>query len=48
MVLTTSPLLLERADVVLFAPDGVVRASGRHRDLLHHDPRYRATVTRDA
>ena len=34
IVLTTSPLLLERCDQVAFAPDGVVRRIGTHRDLL--------------
>jgi ABC-type multidrug transport system fused ATPase/permease subunit len=45
-VATASPLLLERADRVLFLVDGRVRAEGRHHDLLAHEPRYRDTVTR--
>ncbi|MGH9018016.1 MAG: ATP-binding cassette domain-containing protein, partial [Acidimicrobiales bacterium] len=45
VVLSTSPFLLEHADVVAFLDDGV-RAQGRHRQLLADEPRYRALVTR--
>ncbi|MEY9486138.1 ABC-type multidrug transport system fused ATPase/permease subunit [Streptomyces calvus] len=45
---TTSPLVLDRADLVLFLADGKVVASGGHRDLLDTEPGYRALVTRDA
>ncbi|MGW8376686.1 ABC transporter ATP-binding protein [Streptomyces sp. ODS28] len=47
VVLTSSPLLLDRADRVLFVRDGRVRGEGRHRELLHDDPGYRAVVTRE-
>lgn len=45
-VATASPLLLERADRVLFLVDGRVSAEGGHRDLLAGDRAYRDTVTR--
>jgi ABC-type multidrug transport system fused ATPase/permease subunit len=45
VVFSTSPFLLEHADVVLFL-DGRVRASGSHGDLLRSDARYRRLVTR--
>ncbi|SFC90700.1 ABC-type multidrug transport system, ATPase and permease component [Streptomyces aidingensis] len=47
VVFTSSPLLLDRADQVVFVPDGRVAAAGRHRDLLRTDPAYRAVVTRE-
>ncbi|GAA1982936.1 ABC transporter ATP-binding protein [Nocardiopsis rhodophaea] len=47
-VLTTSPLLLDRADHVLFVDGGRVVAEGTHRDLLHEEPRYRTAVLRSA
>ncbi|MEU6410098.1 ABC transporter ATP-binding protein [Microbispora sp. NPDC046933] len=46
LVCTTSPLVLDRADHVLYVEDGVVRAEGTHRELLGRVPAYRATVTR--
>jgi ABC-type multidrug transport system fused ATPase/permease subunit len=46
LVATTSPLVLDRADHVLYVEDGKVIAEGTHRFLLHDEPRYRATVTR--
>jgi ABC-type multidrug transport system fused ATPase/permease subunit len=46
VVLTTSPLLLDRADRVSYVEGGRVRAEGTHRELLHTEPRYAATVTR--
>ena len=46
VVFATSPLLLDRCDRVLFAPDGVVIATGRHHDLVHSDPHYRGVVIR--
>ena len=46
VVCTTSPLLLEHADRVVFLDDGKVRADGRHVDLLRAEPRYAALVTR--
>ncbi|WP_225878346.1 ABC transporter transmembrane domain-containing protein [Spongiactinospora rosea] len=46
LVATTSPLVLDRADHVIYVRDGVARAEGPHRDLLSRDADYRATVTR--
>jgi ABC-type multidrug transport system fused ATPase/permease subunit len=45
VVLTSSPLVLDRADVVALLVDGVVVATGTHRELLH-DAAYAAVVTR--
>ncbi|MFH9226852.1 ABC transporter transmembrane domain-containing protein [Streptomyces lydicus] len=47
VVLTSSPLLLDRADRVVFLHDGKVVAEATHRELLHRDPAYRAVVTRE-
>ncbi|MEU4092256.1 ABC transporter ATP-binding protein [Streptomyces sp. NPDC026673] len=47
VVLTSSPLLLDRADRVVFVEDGAVRATGTHRELLRADLGYRAVVTRE-
>jgi ABC-type multidrug transport system fused ATPase/permease subunit len=47
LVVTTSPLLLDHADVVAVLDGGVVVAEGLHRELLHSDARYRAIVLRD-
>jgi ABC-type multidrug transport system fused ATPase/permease subunit len=47
VVCTTSPLLLDRADHVIYVEGGRAVAEGRHRDLLHRTPAYRATVTRE-
>ncbi|MFC8741646.1 ABC transporter transmembrane domain-containing protein [Streptomyces sp. NPDC057176] len=44
----TSPLLLDRADVVHHLVDGKVAATGTHRELLDTEPEYRALVARDA
>ncbi|TWD79361.1 ABC-type multidrug transport system fused ATPase/permease subunit [Kribbella amoyensis] len=46
IVLTSSPLLLDRVDEVVFVADGHVVASGKHRELLETEARYRRTVTR--
>ncbi|MEU6427479.1 ABC transporter ATP-binding protein [Microbispora sp. NPDC046973] len=46
LVCTTSPLVLDRADHVLYVEGGVVRAEGTHRALLETVPAYRSTVTR--
>ena len=46
VVCTTSPLLLDRADVVALVVDGRVVAEGTHHALLSREPRYRAVVTR--
>ncbi len=48
VVSTGSPLVLDRADLVLHLVDGRVSATGSHRDLLRTDPGYRALVARDA
>jgi ABC-type multidrug transport system fused ATPase/permease subunit len=47
VVLTASPLVLDQAERVVFLEDGVVAATGTHRELLHSSPAYRATVTRE-
>jgi ABC-type multidrug transport system fused ATPase/permease subunit len=46
VVLTSSPLLLDRVDEVILVADGRVVASGQHRELLETEPQYRRTVTR--
>ncbi|HET8969522.1 MAG TPA: ABC transporter ATP-binding protein [Candidatus Nanopelagicales bacterium] len=47
VVLSSSPLVLDRCDEVVFVRDGRVRARGPHRRLLREDPGYRAAVTRE-
>ncbi|MFQ6144025.1 ABC transporter transmembrane domain-containing protein [Streptomyces seoulensis] len=47
LVTTTSPLVLDHADLVLHLVDGKVAASGRHRELLANEPAYRNLVARD-
>jgi ABC-type multidrug transport system fused ATPase/permease subunit len=46
VIVTTSPLLLDRADVVAFVAGGRVVATGTHRRLLRDSPEYRDVVTR--
>jgi ABC-type multidrug transport system fused ATPase/permease subunit len=46
VVATTSPLMLDQADHVIYVEDGKVIAEGTHTDLLASEPRYAATVTR--
>ncbi|MEU0096643.1 ABC transporter ATP-binding protein [Kribbella sp. NPDC006257] len=46
VVLTSSPLLLDRVDEVIFVAAGRVVAVGKHRQLLEEQPQYRNTVTR--
>ncbi|MEU4782043.1 ABC transporter ATP-binding protein [Micromonospora sp. NPDC023633] len=46
VVLTTSPLLLGRADEVAHLVAGRVTATGTHADLLDRDPGYRRLVAR--
>ncbi len=48
VLVTTSPLVLDRVDRVLFLSDGKVVASGSHRELLESEPGYRELVARDA
>ncbi|MET9078295.1 ABC transporter ATP-binding protein [Streptomyces sp. NPDC004232] len=47
VVMSTSPLLLDRADEVAFVVDGKVIATGTHRELATRTPQYAATVLRD-
>ncbi|MCF3103693.1 ABC transporter ATP-binding protein [Streptomyces roseoverticillatus] len=47
VVFSSSPLLLDRADRVVFVQEGRAVAVGTHRGLLHDDPAYRAVVTRE-
>ncbi|WP_329587820.1 ABC transporter ATP-binding protein/permease [Kitasatospora sp. NBC_01250] len=47
VVVTTSPLLLEQADVVYHLVDGQVAAVGSHRELLDGPGGYRALVSRE-
>jgi ABC-type multidrug transport system fused ATPase/permease subunit len=46
IVMTTSPLLLDAADRVVFVRDGQVTADGTHRDLLTVNAAYADAVTR--
>ncbi|MGP8299026.1 ABC transporter transmembrane domain-containing protein [Streptomyces inhibens] len=46
VVTSTSPLLLDRADLVYFLVDGKVTAAGTHRELLAGQPGYRRLVSR--
>jgi ABC-type multidrug transport system fused ATPase/permease subunit len=48
VVMTTSPLLLGRADEVAFLCGGRVADSGTHAELLERQRDYRALVSRDA
>ncbi len=47
VVTTSSPLLLDHADHVVYVEDGKVLAEGTHRALLADEPRYRRVVTRE-
>jgi ABC-type multidrug transport system fused ATPase/permease subunit len=46
VIATTSPLMLDRVDHVIYVEDGKAIADGTHRELLSAEPRYAATVTR--
>ncbi|MFY7065459.1 ABC transporter ATP-binding protein [Nocardiopsis changdeensis] len=46
VLVTTSPLLLDRTDHVRFVSGGRVAAEGTHHDLLASEPGYAATVLR--
>ena len=47
VVFTSSPLVLDRADRVVFVDGGTAAASGGHHELLRTQPGYRAVVTRE-
>ena len=47
LVTSTSPLLLDQADIVYYLVDGEVAAAGTHRELLIGHPGYRRLVARD-
>ena len=46
VIVTTSPLVLDKADRVVLVTDGRVVAEGTHRELLRARDDYRDTVTR--
>jgi ABC-type multidrug transport system fused ATPase/permease subunit len=46
VVMTTSPLVLDRVETVAFLDEGTIAATGTHRQLLDTSPGYRALVTR--
>jgi ABC-type multidrug transport system fused ATPase/permease subunit len=46
VVMSASPLILDRADHVVFLRDGKVAATGTHSRLMADDPDYRRTVVR--
>lgn len=46
VVVSSSPLLLDRADRVVFLSDGSAVASGTHRELSAREPAYRELVAR--
>ena len=48
VVTTTSPLVLDQSDVVVYLVDGRVAAVGSHRSLLDTEPGYRSLVARGA
>lgn len=48
VVTSTSPLLLDGADLVAFLEDGRVVATGTHAELLDGCPAYRRVVTRES
>ena len=47
VVFTSSPLMLDRAERVVFVAGGPVDAVGTHHELVLTNPRYRAVVTRE-
>jgi ABC-type bacteriocin/lantibiotic exporter with double-glycine peptidase domain len=46
VVMTSSPLLLDSADRVVFLAGGTVQATGTHEELLETSAAYRAVVLR--
>jgi ABC-type multidrug transport system fused ATPase/permease subunit len=47
VICSTSPLVLDRADVVLYVEGGRTVAEGTHRELLAGNPHYARTVLRE-
>ncbi|MFD3775294.1 ABC transporter transmembrane domain-containing protein [Streptomyces sp. NPDC058612] len=47
VLISSSPLLLDRADQVAFLPRGRLSASGSHRELLAGDEEYRLVIERE-
>ncbi len=47
VVFTSSPLLLDLAERIVFVHEGEVASVGVHRELVRTDARYRAVVTRE-
>ncbi|MEU4968900.1 ABC transporter ATP-binding protein [Streptomyces smyrnaeus] len=47
VVFSSSPLLLDRADRVVFVDGAAAAVTGTHRQLLHSDAAYRTVVTRE-
>ncbi|GAB2625779.1 ABC transporter [Paractinoplanes abujensis] len=47
VICTSSPLVLDRTDQVVFVDQGRVVSVGTHRDLLHDEPLYARTVLRE-
>ena len=47
IVMSTSPLMLDRGDRAVLLDDDRIVADGRHRELVSDDARYRSVVTRD-
>ncbi|KGN37363.1 ABC transporter ATP-binding protein [Knoellia subterranea] len=46
VIVTASPLVLDRADRILVVEDGKVTTHGTHRDLVRNNPAYRRIVLR--
>ncbi len=46
VIVTSSPLVLDRADRVVYVHEGLAVAEGTHRELLRARPDYREVVTR--
>jgi ABC-type multidrug transport system fused ATPase/permease subunit len=47
VIVTTSPLVLDRADRVVLVEGGRAVAEGKHRELLRGSAAYRSVVTRE-
>ncbi len=46
VIVTSSPLMLDRADTILVIEDGIVTIRGTHRDLVRNNAAYRRIVLR--